>query len=1023
MNIKSIAIFYGHVASNVGDIAINRGEVNLLQAAYPQAQITAVLLNVKNSRYMETSKASFGPEGAVRLVEVSDSDISGVDMALDPERWLDHCGVADADLVVLAAGEHLFSYEGNENPRNLFWRTLPAFAARQAGKACLVMPSTFGPYETKSARALMEALIAGGPRIAARETRSIDVLRELAPGLEPQALLDPAFFILPPPARAPEEGPRNIALVMRSGHWGMRIAEDARLNIKADDPEMAEQETAYRFSLDFSRKVLDETEHRVTMFVQTDADRAIAEAVERELSGSPQAARFLKRPVATIDDYLDALNAADHVVASRFHALILGMVCGKPGYGLYFASHGHKIPGLMDLVGRPSDCLDLSTMEIDPAVQAAFDAATGPLDFSQTAARLEALRAATMEWLEADWPGRQRTELTPKDIAALTAIVGGFYEELAGKFSADAARIRGQLADAKTRSVKQSTELSQRKKELEKLKVSHQDLMTESAAKLRALEVERDSAIEDARRRDRRAVDLKQRVDRLEHSVSFQVGNALVKAAKSPRDFAKLPLVVWRMIRSGKGKPLCVKRSPATAKTVAPADIARTLDRSALARRSKARSRVSLLRFARERDASKFARPELRDGAVLYLLHNCLPHHTGGYAIRAHGLLKGFQDAGRDVIAQARLGYPADRKRNETNELVYEMIDGVEYRFLPDHESIDQIDQVGYVEHYAESVLNSADLRHVGYVHAASFFQNGLAGRMIADRLGVPLVYEMRGMEWLTNGSLDADWQGSMPGIVGREMELAAARSADHVFAITHALGDWLVDNGIEAGKISVLPNGCVAEEAAFASGRDDALARELDLDGAFVIGYIGSVVFYEGIDLIVRAIGQVRRETGLDVRFLLVGDGPDSQRITQFIDESGARDFVRQTGRVPHSDVDRYYSLVDAFVMARTDLEICNIISPLKPLEALMKRKLLITSDVDAIREMVIASEGGAVTFKAGSVSELSERIVEAAREPERMAEIAQKGHRWAVEQRSWSVLARKALETLEGRFGRGDP
>ncbi|WP_024586623.1 glycosyltransferase [Aliihoeflea sp. 2WW] len=462
MNIKSIAIFYGHVASNVGDIAINRGEVNLLQAAYPQAQITAVLLNVKNSRYMETSKASFGPEGAVRLVEVSDSDVSGVDMALDPERWLAHCGVADADLVVLAAGEHLFSYEGNENPRNLFWRTLPAFAARQAGKGCLVMPSTFGPYETKSARALMEALIAGGPRIAARETRSIDVLRELAPGFEPQALLDPAFFIVPPPARAPEEGPRNIALVMRSGHWGMRIAEDARLNIKADDPEMAEQETAYRFSLDFSRKVLDETEHRVTMFVQTDADRAIAEAVERELSGSPQAARFLKRPVATIDDYLEALSAADHVVASRFHALILGMVCGKPGYGLYFASHGHKIPGLMDLVGRPSDCLDLSTMEVGQTVQAAFDAATGPLDFSQTAARLEALRAATMDWLKGEWVQVGRSALDARDIAALAATAGSFYHEQAHRFSADAYRRRRQLTnhDSKSEQMQAAIEAS-----------------------------------------------------------------------------------------------------------------------------------------------------------------------------------------------------------------------------------------------------------------------------------------------------------------------------------------------------------------------------------------------------------------------------------------------------------------------------------------------------------------------------------------------------------------------------------
>ncbi len=430
--------------------------------------------------------------------------------------------------------------------------------------------------------------------------------------------------------------------------------------------------------------------------------------------------------------------------------------------------------------------------------------------------------------------------------------------------------------------------------------------------------------------------------------------------------------------------------------------------------------RLTLLNhFVRSRSASGSA-TSLRTKGVLYLLHNCLPYHSGGYAIRAHGLLKGFQKEGWTVIPRARIGYPYDRKPHETQADPMITIDGIEYGFLENRTSIDTENQLEYVNAYAESVVASIDPSKVGIVVAPSFFQNGFAGRIIADRLGVPLVYEMRGLEWFTRGSSDPGWKHTMAGISSRDVELQAARCADHVFAITGRLRNWLIEAGLPEEGISVLPNGCSADSAINENQLDaDDVASKIGISGSFVVGYIGSVVYYEGIDLIIDAVKQARASSGLDIKFLLVGDGPDFARIRRYVQDVEASEFIVLVGRVPHHEVDIYYQLFDTFVMARTDTEVCHAISPLKPLEAMVKGKLLITSDVDAIREMVVSSDGGALLFKAGDANELAQRILEAIENPSRMKEIASRGHQWAIEKREWSTLARKAISDIEEKFG----
>lgn len=415
-------------------------------------------------------------------------------------------------------------------------------------------------------------------------------------------------------------------------------------------------------------------------------------------------------------------------------------------------------------------------------------------------------------------------------------------------------------------------------------------------------------------------------------------------------------------------------------------------------------------------DAAEHAPAGIAAKSVVYLMHNSPPFDSGGYASRAHGILRGFQKAGWIVHPFARPGYPADKERG-LSTTTEETVDGVTYNFLPDPIGIEDRDQVAYVQRFASGVLARLGDTPVGYVQAASFYQNAYAGRLIADKLGVPLVYEMRGMDWLTRGSGDPDWMASPQGVVTRELEVRAAKCADRVLAITAALKDWLIAQGVEAGRIDLLPNGCSPDQHDIAAEPDAELRAELGLpDSAFIAGYIGSVVAYEGLENLVDAVILARELSGEDIRLLVVGDGNGLRALRLKIAEADAAEFVILRGRVPHAEVGRYYSIIDVLTLSRADQPVTQMISPLKPLEALAMGKPVISTDVAAVRE--ILAPAGETIVPRGAPHAYAHALIDAARDRGTLRDRAAARRDWVVGERDWSVLAKRVLDEVEATF-----
>lgn len=392
---------------------------------------------------------------------------------------------------------------------------------------------------------------------------------------------------------------------------------------------------------------------------------------------------------------------------------------------------------------------------------------------------------------------------------------------------------------------------------------------------------------------------------------------------------------------------------------------------------------------------------------VLYLLHNSLPFHSAGYATRTHGLLRGLRSHGWDVDGVTRLGYPYDMPKMESLGPVEPtvVVDDVPYHRLSTDKGLEMKKPIeSYVARYSKALEAFATQSKPFVLHAASNHWNGLAAVTTARRLGIRSVYEVRGLWEVTRGSRQPDWMGGPAYQYMARMEADAAANADQVIAITEALRGELIARGVDDDKIIVVPNGV---EAARFTPRisNENLVTELGLQGKTVIGYVGSILDYEGLGLLIDAAQSLRRERE-DFAILLVGDGAALEELRERVETECLTDVVIFTGRVPHNEVEDYYSVIDICPFPRLPLPVCEMVSPLKPFEAMAMEKAVVASNVDALSEIVRHGSNG-LLFEKGNATSLTRNLRALLDDPILRRRLAEGGRRWVAQERDWSILA----------------
>ena len=337
---------------------------------------------------------------------------------------------------------------------------------------------------------------------------------------------------------------------------------------------------------------------------------------------------------------------------------------------------------------------------------------------------------------------------------------------------------------------------------------------------------------------------------------------------------------------------------------------------------------------------------------ILHVLDHSLPLHSG-YTFRTRAILRAQAASGLDVrgitgVRHAVAGPPM------------EDVDGLTFHRTPGKvEGPAGLREWREIGALADAIVALAGEWRPDILHAHSPALDGLAAVRAGKRLGIPVVYEIRAFwEDAAVGNL-ATREGSLKYRLTRQLENMAVAGADAVMTICAGLKNDLVGRGVSADKIGIMPNGVDLTMFGDPVAPDPTLAAELGLGDGPVIGFIGSFYDYEGLDDLIAAMPLLRkRHPG--ARLLLVGGGPMEDALKAQAAASGAAGAIIFTGRVPHAEVERYYALMDVMAYPRKKSRLTDLVTPLKPLEAMAQMKLVAASDVGGHRELIRDRETG---------------------------------------------------------------
>lgn len=352
---------------------------------------------------------------------------------------------------------------------------------------------------------------------------------------------------------------------------------------------------------------------------------------------------------------------------------------------------------------------------------------------------------------------------------------------------------------------------------------------------------------------------------------------------------------------------------------------------------------------------------------VLHILDHSLPLHSG-YTFRTRAILKGQQDLGIEVRAITGHRHAADGPADEA-------IEGLHFRRTPGASRGPPLwrewREIGALAKAIDAVCEEWQ---PDILHAHSPALCGSAAQRVASKRGLPFVYEIRAFwEDAAVGNLTGR-EGSAKYHLTRQLENRVVAAADRVVTICEGLRGDLVARGVDHEKISVVPNGVDLSLFGEAKAPDADLRNSLQLGDGPVIAFIGSFYDYEGLDALIDGLRWLVADHP-DARLLLVGGGPRAAALAAQAAASPAAEAIRFVGRVPHADVPRYYALADIMAYPRKSSRLTDLVTPLKPLEAMAQDKIVAASSVGGHRELIEDGKTG-VLFAPDSPEACAEAL-----------------------------------------------
>ncbi len=394
---------------------------------------------------------------------------------------------------------------------------------------------------------------------------------------------------------------------------------------------------------------------------------------------------------------------------------------------------------------------------------------------------------------------------------------------------------------------------------------------------------------------------------------------------------------------------------------------------------------------------------------ILHVLDHSIPLHSG-YTFRTASILREQRALGWDTLhlTSPKQGPTAAAEDDVDGLHFYRTAAGAgPFANLPVGREVALMKALGQRLEQVTRQVNP------DIIHAHSPVLNALPALKVGRKLGIPVVYEIRAF-W-EDAAVDhgTTSQGSLRYRATRGLETRAIQRADHVFTICEGLRADIVARGVASSKVTVIPNAVNVESFSLANPPDAALQVKLGLSGCMVVGFIGSFYAYEGLDLLIAALPVLMRARP-DVKVLLVGGGSQEANLRQQAQQLGVADKVVFAGRVPHQEVSRYYDLINVLAYPRHPMRLTELVTPLKPLEAMAQGQLFVASDVGGHKELITHNLTG-VLFKAGSADALAQSLLGLLNTPALWPVLRTNGREFVENVRNWKNSVANYVEPYQ--------
>lgn len=401
------------------------------------------------------------------------------------------------------------------------------------------------------------------------------------------------------------------------------------------------------------------------------------------------------------------------------------------------------------------------------------------------------------------------------------------------------------------------------------------------------------------------------------------------------------------------------------------------------------------------------------DNSVLHLVTNCLPYTQAGYTIRTHNILEAQLNLGIKATAVTRYGYPINIGKFFTGDKTEVTGFNSQIKVSYHHLIPSGIAKKSELEEATRQTIKLVQKLRPKVLHAATDFINGEIASATATATDLPLAYEVRGFleqSWLTKNPTNSTSSDYYQEFLARET--AVMQRANVITTLSETMKAEITKRGIPAEKIKLTPN--AVSDSLLTNTKSAAQARsELKLPELPTFGIATTLYPFENVSLLIGSLEQLRN-SGLAVQLVIVGDGPELDSLTKQAAASKHTNHIHLVGRKPFAETILFYQAMDVFVVPRTKSSVTELVTPLKPLEAMALGRPVIASNLPALAELITPNQTG-LLIPPDSTAALTEALATLLYDSDQRHFLASTAKEWVAATRTWSKVAQQYRQVYQ--------